>query len=203
MLSCAAPSAARLAAMTVENIGDVTSFLALKEEWRDLLGSSDADSFFLSWEWLYTWWMHLAEDRELAIVTLRADGELVAVAPLCLRPRSLPKARAFPVVEFLGSGVIGSDYLDVIIRRGWETQAQAALAAHFRRKRPVLRWTNVSQRESGAAAMAAVLAGEGWRGTMLSPTFVRTFRWKGSHGRITWLRLGPNTATISIANGGA
>jgi len=71
----------------------------------------------------FTWWKHLREDRLLSILAVRRGSELVAIAPLALRPRRFTRACPLPVLEFLGSGFVGSDYLDVIVRNGAETEA--------------------------------------------------------------------------------
>ena len=65
--------------------------------------ASDSDCLFLTWEWLFTWWKHLAGDRQLAILAVRSGGKLVALAPFCLRPASLSRRRPLPVLEFLGN----------------------------------------------------------------------------------------------------
>lgn len=74
---------------TVERIANVSEFLALRDEWSELLRASDSDSLFLTWEWLYTWWRHLAEDRQLSILLVRRSGQLIGLAPFCLRPPNL------------------------------------------------------------------------------------------------------------------
>jgi CelD/BcsL family acetyltransferase involved in cellulose biosynthesis len=145
----------------VETIRTASAFYALKDEWRQLQRSSDA-CLFLSWEWLYSWWKELAADRELAILVARHGRELVAVAPLCRRRVKLCGTPVIPILEFLGSGAVGSDYLDVIVRRGWERQAGAALAAHFGQTQPILRWTNVARNTSNTACIASLLGREDW-----------------------------------------
>jgi hypothetical protein len=45
--------------LTIERIEDVGRFATMAEEWNALLRDSDADCFFLTWEWLYTWWESL------------------------------------------------------------------------------------------------------------------------------------------------
>src|SRR5690606_23655178 len=74
------------------------------------------------WEWLYTWWLHLAEDRRLFIICVRRGGRLVAIAPLCLRPCRFRRLLPFRSLEFLGSGQVGSDYLSLILRKGFEDE---------------------------------------------------------------------------------
>ena len=162
MLTSAVQIAAERPVVAVESIRDLGAFLALKNEWDQLQQSSDARSLFLTWEWLYTWWNSLAEDRALSILTARCHGELIGVAPLCRRPASLHKRHMFPVVEFLGSGEAGSDYLDVLVRRGWERETLDALASHLRQARQVLRWSNVSWNDSSAGRLAGLLGKEGW-----------------------------------------
>jgi len=115
--------------MAVERIADAPGFEALREEWSELLESSAADCLFLTWEWLSTWWKHLAGDRRLAILALRHGGRLVALAPFGVRPPSLSRRRPLPVLEFLGNGCVGSDYLDLIVRRGYESEARRAFAS--------------------------------------------------------------------------
>src|SRR5690606_37579598 len=104
----------------------------LRAEWTDLLQASMNDSFFLTWEWLYTWWKHLHGNRRLHIVTVRHDGRLVALAPLALRQRQWTRLMPFEVLEFLGCGSVGSDYLSPIVRKGFETTALPALIARLR-----------------------------------------------------------------------
>jgi CelD/BcsL family acetyltransferase involved in cellulose biosynthesis len=147
---------------TVETIGDVFGFAELREEWAELLQSSDSDCLFLSWEWLFTWWKHLAGDRQLSILAVRCDGELAAVAPCALRRPSLFHRRPLPALEFLGSGLVGSDYLDVIVRRGREPEVRQALASWLAGKRLMLNWTQLKRDASQAAGVVFSLAGNGW-----------------------------------------
>jgi CelD/BcsL family acetyltransferase involved in cellulose biosynthesis len=114
--------------LVIEEIRDVARFRALKEEWNELLADSAANCIFLTWEWLYTWWCHLAEDRKLHLMLVRNEGRLIALAPLSRRSGRWKRLMPFPALEFLGVGSVGSDYLDIIIRRGEERRAIAALA---------------------------------------------------------------------------
>src|SRR5437899_3532497 len=113
---------------TVERIEDVEAFRRLRTAWNELLADSDADRLFLTWEWLFTWWRHLAAGRRLYLLLVRHGGELIAVAPLASRRRGLSGLLALPMLEFLGGGDVGSDYLDIIVRRGREETAVRAIA---------------------------------------------------------------------------
>lgn len=162
MIATLSRTPAARASATVETIGDVSGFAALREEWDELLQSSDSDGLFLTWEWLFTWWKYLAGDRQLSILAVRCDGELAALAPCALRRPSLFRRRPLPVLEFLGSGLVGSDYLDVIVRRGREPEVRQALASWLAGKRLMLQWTQVKRGASQAAGVVSSLAGNGW-----------------------------------------
>jgi CelD/BcsL family acetyltransferase involved in cellulose biosynthesis len=155
--------AAETAPTTVERISDPAGFEALREEWNELLRSSDSDCLFLTWEWLYTWWKHLAEDRRLSIFAIRRGGRLAALAPCCLRPSRLRHRRLLPVLEFLGSGCVGSDYLDIIVRRGLEAEARQALASALADQRLMLDWAQLRHGSCFAAVVAADLGGRNWK----------------------------------------
>ena len=148
--------------IAVERIADVPGFEALRDEWSDLLESSDADCLFLTWEWLSTWWKHLAGDRRLAILALRHGGRLVALAPFGLRPPSLSGRRPLAVLEFLGTGCVGSDYLDLIVRRGYESEARGAFASALAEERLVLDWAQLRRGSCAAAGVAADLGAKNW-----------------------------------------
>jgi CelD/BcsL family acetyltransferase involved in cellulose biosynthesis len=111
----------------VEVIESEAAFLGLRDEWRELLGASSG-GIFLTWEWLHTWWTRLRGERHLALLAVRRGGQLLALAPFASRGRSWLGG---PRLEFLGSGQVGSDYLDVIVRSGAEREAVASVARHL------------------------------------------------------------------------
>ena len=150
------------ASVTVDTIGEVPRFAAMRQEWDGLLQSSDSDGLFLTWEWLYTWWKHLAGNRRLSILAVRCGGELVALAPCGLRLPSLSRGRPLPMLEFLGSGSVGSDYLDIIVRRGREPEALQALASCLAGERLILNWTQLKLGTCLAAGVGSALGESGW-----------------------------------------
>lgn len=162
MLAALPSVVARRALLTVERVSDVAPFEALRQEWDELLTASNSDCVFLSWEWLFTWWKHLREDRLLSILAVRRGSELVALAPFALRRRRLTRACPLPVLEFLGSGFVGSDYLDVIVRKGAETEACQALISHLAKRRVPLKLTNLKRGQNVATRVLAGLSEQGW-----------------------------------------
>ena len=160
----AAPVAAT-GATRIETITDSAGFHAMREEWAELLESSTSDCVFLTWEWLHTWWKHLGAGRQLDLIAVRQGEELVGLAPLMVgRPRL---GRLFPwrTRALLGTGTVGSDYLDVIVRRGRESEALDALAAHLAAEESVLHLEQINRRSCAALELAARVARQGWRDT--------------------------------------
>ena len=149
-------------AVTVETIDDVSGFGAMRQEWDELLQSSDSDGPFLTWEWLYTWWKYLAGDRQLSILAVRCGAELAALAPCTRRRPGLSNWRPVSVLEFLGGGSVGSDYLDLIVRRGREREAWRALVSRLGGERLILSWTQLKRGNCEAAAVASALGENGW-----------------------------------------
>ena len=144
--------------VTVQHVDDATAFAALRPHWNELLRASVSDNPFLTWEWQHTWWIHLRESSALRLIVVRSGDELIAIAPLRLAtsPRSW-----FSRLEFLGTGYAGSDYLDLIVRRGHELESITALAQYFKTQPLSLRFNHLPP-SSLAARLAAALATEGW-----------------------------------------
>ena len=149
----------------IERVEDLGGFEKLKEEWNELLDASSSPCLFLTWEWLWTWWKHLSTGRNLSLLTVRLGGELVAIAPLALRPASVRRQVPFRALEFLGTGSVGSDYLDIIVRRGSEVEAYGALANCLSEDGPMLELTQVHGNGSAVAQLATQLRSRGWRVT--------------------------------------
>jgi len=149
-------------AIHVEAIETASQFASLSKEWSTLLQESDADCLFLTWEWLYTWWKHLAADRQLHLLTVRRGGELLAIAPFAVRPARPERLLPCKALEFLGTGAVGSDYLDLIMRRGEEEPALQAIADHLAEHQFVLELRQVRVGSRLASRLASWLQQDGW-----------------------------------------
>jgi CelD/BcsL family acetyltransferase involved in cellulose biosynthesis len=144
----------------IERIDTGERFSELREEWNTLLQSSASDCVFLTHEWLFTWWKHLAQDRPLSILTARENGSLVGILPLAIR--NAQYARMTPrVMEFLGSGVIGSDYLDAIVKRGREQEVMRLFADELNRQGMMLQLSQL-KKASCASVLAQTLRHSRW-----------------------------------------
>jgi CelD/BcsL family acetyltransferase involved in cellulose biosynthesis len=154
--------ASRPLVCSIETIEEVEGFRRLRPEWDDLLASSASNGVFLTWEWLFTWWKHLGGRRRLSILAVRSAGELIAIAPLALRPRNFGRLAPFRSLEFLGTGSVGSDYLDLIVRAGREELALTALAEHLARGKVMLEMAQIRTGGSLARDLAERIEERGW-----------------------------------------
>ena len=161
MLATARIATTPSATVTDAWVGDELSFWELEPEWNELLQTSESNCLFLTWEWLSTWWKHLADDRRLAILALRCGGELAAVAPCYVRPADWQRVRPVPVMEFLGSGYVGSDYLDIIVRAGYKERARSAIVSRLASRRMAQKWTQLRS-DAYAESVACGLSQAGW-----------------------------------------
>jgi len=122
----------------LEVINTEKRFEAIREEWMDLLAHSSSDCIFLTWEWLHTWWKHLADTRKLHILVIRNGADLIAIAPLASPSTTWTRLAHVRALEFLGTGSVGSDYLDIVARRGKEAEALDILVDYFLREKFML-----------------------------------------------------------------
>lgn len=142
-------------------ITDTRAFHDLHEEWNNLLDSSETWTPFLTWEWMWAWWTHLREGASLHIITVRSNGQLIAIAPLMtVRRGVMLPAR----LEFMGIGAAGADYLDIIARKGHEAAALAALSRHFDAHQLSLHFDHLPPRP-----LAGALTLNGWTAIESSP----------------------------------
>jgi CelD/BcsL family acetyltransferase involved in cellulose biosynthesis len=104
----------------------------LRDEWNSLLRQSASDTVFMTWEWQQVWWRHFGPktDSSLFLLTMRdAAGQLTGLWPLYDEAPGEGARR----LRVIGSPR-GSDYLDLIARRGQE-QAVYEAALDFMMQR--------------------------------------------------------------------
>lgn len=106
-------------------------FESLRGEWTALLQKSHCQSVFMTWEWLYGWWVNLGQEEcDLRIVELRnEEGRLVGIGPFCIAPAE--GWLSGRVLTFLGTTYVSSEYLDLLVETGFEQQAARAVVDAF------------------------------------------------------------------------
>lgn len=150
--------ATQAGSLRVQHVNDRAGLVSLGRDWNELLEDSTADSPFLLWEWLDAWWTHLNGAASLRLTAIWSGDRLVAIAPWRLTPAGF---RAFSRIEFLGTGHAGSDYLDVIVRRGHESEAIPSLVGALERHGLTVRFEHVLEK-STAWTLASFLRSNGW-----------------------------------------
>jgi CelD/BcsL family acetyltransferase involved in cellulose biosynthesis len=108
-------------------ISDLAGMERLRNEWDHLFGASPTASPPLRWEWVHTWWrvygpVYGNSGRDLRVLTVRRDGQLVGVLPLYLGRKGLPLLAARRL-GFVATGAAefeetGCDYLDLLYAPG-------------------------------------------------------------------------------------
>jgi len=91
---------------------------SLRTEWNCLLQQSASDTIFLTWEWASAWWRSYRDGKELWLLRVEDNGELLALVPLYRK--SVHKIFHYQGLYFIGDGSGDADYLDIIIRSGRE-----------------------------------------------------------------------------------
>ncbi len=77
---------------TAEVVADYSAFLRLEAEWNDAVAHAQVPHPFLRHEWIRTWWDSFGPstrsarpeqaNRELHIIVVRDEGQIIAIAPL-------------------------------------------------------------------------------------------------------------------------
>ncbi len=108
--------------MELEVVQDINRFKELREDWDSLLEKSSSKSVFLTWEWLFNWWLHFKNHKELLILLVKDEttGQIVGIAPFCLQELRLLYFFKFSKIIYIGSDKAASDFLDFIIHPGSE-----------------------------------------------------------------------------------
>ena len=125
--------------LSVEVLTDEAGFDRIEGDWDELVESSRQRVYFLRWDWNRTWWRtYQPAGSQLFLVTCREEkGRLVGLAPLYLIQRrtvGIPHVRE---ALFLGTGIYTetSEYLDIIVRQGFERQVIDSIVAFLRENR--------------------------------------------------------------------
>ena len=101
-------------------INSMDQWVDTRVAWNGLLSQSTANTIFLTWEWLFSWAENFLDvGRSLFIIMVYKDDELVAIAPWYVQYLRRGALRV-KQIQFLGAPDAGSDYLDVIIKKGQE-----------------------------------------------------------------------------------
>ncbi|HUJ28328.1 MAG TPA: GNAT family N-acetyltransferase [Myxococcales bacterium] len=112
-------------------VSSAQEFRRLEEDWA-ALHEATGSSVFQSWDWQWTWWKHFGRQdprRALHIVLVEGGGQIAAIAPFFIEKVDVLPGLRLRRLSFLGTGL--TDYLDLVVRRGFEEIACDCIAAHL------------------------------------------------------------------------
>ncbi|WNG37779.1 GNAT family N-acetyltransferase [Archangium violaceum] len=119
------PSPARW--LEVGTVRELSQLAGLRSTWSALLDESQAGPFN-AWEWLYPWCRRIGADRKPFVLQAKdRSGALVGLMPLGFDYQWV-LGRPIRRLAFLGETHVGSDYLDVVARRGREEEVARTFA---------------------------------------------------------------------------
>ncbi len=121
-------------------IDDEEGFKQLEDEWDPLLEKADG-MVYSTFDWQYRWWQHFGKhpNRELHIITIRNNGQLICIAPFYTGRSSLLGATLQKRLKLMGDGTSSnesfgfqddygrSDFLDIICDPDYEKQVAKTL----------------------------------------------------------------------------
>ena len=157
--------------ISTQIVSDAASFRDLRSDWDDLLQASSSDCIFLTWEWIYTWWLHLSGKRKIHIIVVRLDGQLIGLAPLALRPVRINRLLPWRALEFLASGSVGSDYLSFLIRPGHEQTAVREIIGCLTESARMLELVRVEKSSAPMTKLSRRLQEAGWTALGLTTNY--------------------------------
>jgi CelD/BcsL family acetyltransferase involved in cellulose biosynthesis len=149
----------------IEEIGDTVGLKSLANKWNNILSQSESDNIFLTWEWVFNWWQVYGRSKELRVLVLRDQREdIVAIAPFYAHTQKCLGGISVNEVRFLGTGEdVGPDYLDFIIKKGFEHEAIHTLVGYLAVKDgwDVINLTDMLSTSSNVKAIKNVAADHG------------------------------------------
>lgn len=113
-------------AMHIAALTDFNSIRHLKTRWNELVNKSGSNTVFQTYEWNESWWNAFGLKRDLIVLLVEQDNEIIGIAPLVIskkRINGIPEK----VLGFIGSENFSSDYCDFIIKAGEEKALVAIL----------------------------------------------------------------------------
>jgi CelD/BcsL family acetyltransferase involved in cellulose biosynthesis len=114
----------------IKEINNHDEFDALGEQWSELIAELPHISFFLSWEWLNTWWhTYATRDDKLNIILVKSNQKLIAIFPLYRQNNN--------TLRFIGTGEqetdeVATEYIDIICSKVHENAINTALTLHLK-----------------------------------------------------------------------
>lgn len=145
--------------------GSMSELAAFKSDWNKLLRQSDADSIFLTYEWMEAWLDRVCPMARMTIVSVHSrDGELLGIGPFYRTGFRLLKVIPYPGLRLAGDVGAAAEYPDLIIRRGHDVPVARSLMKALMQSAPgaclwmtrMSGWSGAKERWKAAADAAGM-----------------------------------------------
>lgn len=103
--------------LQLEIVRDIDAVPGLAEKWDGLLQRSNANTLFLTYEWIRNWWKTYHESRELLIIIAKENNQYIGIAPLYVETSSFLGGFPLKQICLLGDKYVASCFLDFIIQK--------------------------------------------------------------------------------------
>lgn len=122
----------------------------LSEEWQRLFSVSRCAPF-LSWAWIRAWHEKLGAEREIYLLKVYRDNDLIGILPLGLQKKKI-FGKLFRQLGFLGEELGGADYLDLIAKDEDKAEIWAKVFEFLQREKGFdsLKLENLAQNSQSA-----------------------------------------------------
>ena len=111
------------ASLDIRVVRETAEFHALKDQWNELVDSSEYPNIFTTWEWASIWWKWYGEKElkgELFVLLLENGSELVGIVPFYRVRKGIPFIMSTRHLQLIGyDGQTCPEYLGPMIRKGW------------------------------------------------------------------------------------
>lgn len=125
-----------ISGINIKLIDDEEMFRSLRSEWDELLLKSNSNTIFLTWEWLYSWWINFKKPNwKLHILLFKTNDTLWGIAPFYVSTIKTLKTLDVRKLYLVGYGSYDSEYLDLIYESGTEKVFFAELFNYLKRNK--------------------------------------------------------------------
>jgi len=102
---------------SIDIIQNWSGFHQLKSDWQRLLEQCDANTLFLTWEWVDCWYHSQEKEVKPLIVVIKEEGVVVAIAPFYHCQYRLFRGVTYQALLCLGDRKSGAEYSNFIVHR--------------------------------------------------------------------------------------
>ncbi len=117
--------------LEISKVTQVHELQGVSNIWNNMLKSSNSDSIFLTHEWVTSWVSNFLKDDKLYILFASIEDELVGIAPFYIRQEKIFAGSSLKTLRFIGDRDAGSEYLDLIIKKGFEKSTIQVFFEHI------------------------------------------------------------------------